>query len=514
VDPFLDYMRIWEVARMNKRELLQSMSFGKRIAEEESDELRSYFVHTDQWRQVFEGKIDVVYGAKGTGKSAIYFLLLAHHDELNQRNIVLIPAENPRGRPVFKDLESNPPTSENEFRFLWKLFFLSLLGHQIREFGWTSSVSRRIVRYLEDAGLIQPQRNLRRILRTALDYARKIMKAESVEGGIQIDPTTGFPTGVHGKITFREPTTEAYEKGLVSVDELLDLADSVFVEHGYRAWILLDRLDVAFADTPELERNALRALFRAYLDILAFDSLKLKVFIRSDIWRQIESGFREASHITRTVTIKWDEPSIMNLIIRRIIQNENFCNEYKINRDKVLSDQNKQGELFYRIFPKQIDTGSRKPTTFRWMLTRAGDSLGVAPREIIHLLDAARQEQIRSLEIGGKEPPGEILFEPSSIKAALSTVSKVRLEQTLYAEYPEYKEVLERLRREKTEQTVESLAKIWGVEKEQAEKTADNLVEIGFFERRNRDGNTTYWVPFLYRDALEMVQGATDAGED
>src|SRR5690606_29211793 len=92
---------------------------------------------------------------------------------------------------------------------------------------------------------------------------------------------------------------------------------------GYQAWVLLDRLDVAFAENVELESNALRALFRVYLDLLALSNVKLKIFLRTDIWARITSeGFREASHITRHVTITWNRSSLLNLVVKRAVHNE------------------------------------------------------------------------------------------------------------------------------------------------------------------------------------------------
>src|SRR5437868_6233296 len=81
-------------------------------------------------------------------------------------------------------------------------------------------------------------------------------------------------------------------------------ANEALIAAGYQLWVLLDRLDVAFAETHALERNALRALFRVYLDLGANEAIKLKIFLRSDIWKRItKEGFREASHITRFVTL-------------------------------------------------------------------------------------------------------------------------------------------------------------------------------------------------------------------
>lgn len=85
------------------------------------------------------------------------------------------------------------------------------------------------------------------------------------------------------------------------------------------------------------------------------------------------------------------------------------------------------------------------------------------------------------------------------------------LEQTLYAEYPELKPYLLKLEREKTNQTPQSLAEIWGVDGVQAVAIADQLVDVGFFQRRGPKDQPMYWVPFLYRPALALIQGSADA---
>ena len=86
-------------------------------------------------------------------------------------------------------------------------------------------------------------------------------------------------------------------------------------------------------------------------------------------------------------------------------------------------------------------------------------------------------------------------------------MSKARLEQTLYAEYPSLRAYCEKLRGDKSAQTSESLANIWSVDSSEAMKIARKLVEVGFFEERIVKDQLTFWVPFLYRDALELVQG-------
>ena len=107
-----------------------------------------------------------------------------------------------------------------------------------------------------------------------------------------------------------------------------------------------------------------------------------------------------------------------------------------------------------------------------------------------------------------------MLFDRAAFKEALPDVSKVRLEQTLYAENASMKPYLEQLDQQKTQQTVVTLARVWELPEARTRALADQLTEVGFFERRGDRDRYTYWVPFLYRDALRMVQGSADASSD
>jgi len=497
---------------LSKADVLQSLSFGERVAEEEIQALERYFVQTDQWRQLYAGDADVVYGAKGAGKSALYANLLSHETQLKQRGVLLVAGENPRGAPVFKDLVDDPPTTEQEFRNLWKLYLLQLVGEKFRADRLSSDEAARLVSTLEGSNLLPKGGGLKAFVRSAIDYVRYFTKPEGVEGTIKLDPATGMPSGVGGKVLFREPNAAAFAAGAVSVESLFSQANMALGHSGLELWMLMDRLDVAFAENLDLEQNALRALFIAYSDVRTFDHIKLKIFLRSDIWERITAvGFREASHITKTLTISWDEKSLMNLVIRRVLQSPKVGEYYHITSDDVLADVARQKELFYRLFPHQVDVGSRRPTTFDWVRTRAQDGTRhTAPREVIHLLSEARSIQLRRLEIGESLPAGDPLIAGATLKSALKEVSKVRLEQTLLAEFPSLRPYILKLRGAKAQQSVGSLEEIWKEGKDRAAEIATLLVENGFFERRGSRDDPDFWVPFLYRDALEMTQGAAD----
>ncbi len=494
---------------MDKLALLKSLSFGARVAEDETAELAKYFVETDQWSRMVKGDIDVVRGDKGAGKSAIYSLLLAREGEFFDRSTLLVPGEKPRGTPVFKDIIARPPTSEVEFVGLWKLYILALVGRKMREYAVKGAAADKLYAALESAGLLDREYDLAGILRVAQDLARRLFKAEALEGGLTLDPTTGQPSGVSGKITFREPTAELRERGFITVDRLLRGANAALEGAQIQVWVLLDRLDVAFAETHELERNALRALFQTYRDLAEYDAIKLKVFLRSDIWARItEGGFREASHITKFVVLEWEQASLLNLMIRRIINNRTLVEAMGIDRERILSDFKAQSELFYRLFPTQVEQGTRKSSTLDWMISRCADGFQkTAPRELIHMMTSLRDKEISRLERGEEPAPDEQLFDRSVFKEALPTVSETRVFQNLLAEHPDLKDPVMKLTGEKTEQTLESLMALWGCDRGQASRISQKLVEVGFFQVRGPKDQTTFWVPFLFRDALKMSQG-------
>lgn len=141
---------------------------------------------------------------------------------------------------------SDPPTSEEQFRGLWKLYFLSLIGAAFRRLNIESQDAARLFEALEQAGLLVHEWSLRGMLRAALDYAKRV---EGVAAEVKVNPVSGQPEGVSAKLTFREPSTERRKLGYISVDCLLEIADRILGAEGMKFWVVLDRLDVAFAES-------------------------------------------------------------------------------------------------------------------------------------------------------------------------------------------------------------------------------------------------------------------------
>src|ERR1700679_4037338 len=129
---------------MEKIDILKQIDFGQRIAEDESDKLERYFMSTDPYRRVLKGEVDVIYGPKGSGKSAIYSVTERESDSLFDRKILIVSAENPRGNTAFSGLTDDPPTSERDFINLWKLYFILITHSVLKEWDIDDQHSKEI----------------------------------------------------------------------------------------------------------------------------------------------------------------------------------------------------------------------------------------------------------------------------------------------------------------------------------------------------------------------------------
>lgn len=480
------------------------ITFGDRVAENESSQLTSYFIKTEEWQKVREGKADVIFGSKGAGKSALYTLLINEKDLLTQEGITLISADKPVGKTVFAEIKNMPPASELEFATLWKVYLAQVIIQQLVKSGNCKGVAADIKNRLVDAGLMEEAATLKRLINSALNFARQLLNIESVEGnGNLADGSIG------GKITFKTPDPKNSKLGFISVDELIENLNTFLEAEHIKCWILFDRLDVAFDEDQDLEKHALRALFKVYRDVDDLESIRLKIFLRDDIWRRItEEGFRESSHITRTTTISWSPQSLLNLIILRAIQNPKIIEKYNVDVKAIQEDHSLQRDLYYKIFPEQVDVGEKQSDTFDWILNRSKDGFGyAAPREVIHFHNeiVVNEKKLRSIGASKFEEPN--LFSRPSIKSATHEVSKVKIEQNLFAEYARLKPYILKLDGSKAEHTLSTLEKAWSTTEDSVKEISGELVGIGFFEQNSARDEGIFKIPFLYRPYLRITQG-------
>ncbi|MCB0211269.1 MAG: hypothetical protein KDJ52_18155 [Anaerolineae bacterium] len=488
---------------MKVQEILNTIEVGNSVAEFDN-QLKNYFVETDIFRALIEDKADIIAGDKGTGKTALYRYLHHRYTEFNElANVELITAFNPSGNPIFQRLAYTGPLDEGQYSAIWKMYILSLVGNWLLQLcdGVYLENTQKLSNLLAQTGLRSQDDRPVTIFSRLTQWVQRFTNPKAAGIDVTFD-ISGIPV-VTPKIEFEDPVPKVadFSSDFILHDDALYLLNASLAENDITIWIALDRLDEAFVGFPDVEMPALRALFRTYLDLLAFERIKLKLFVRKDLFRKItQNRFVNLTHINaRKREIIWDKEDLLVMLCRRLRENKAFL--ALVDRPDVLNEQ-----LFDFIFPEQVDVGERRSTTWNWMISHTKDGNGaIPPRNLIDLVNKAKEEQLRREQ---RQPRVYVdrlpLIEPEAIKRALTRLSHDRLEDTLLAEASRDVAVLiEAFRDSKAEHNDDSIAELFGVDKLKAKSFAKILIDIGFFEQTKE----SYKIPILYRDGLNITLG-------
>jgi len=487
------------------KDVLRQLELGSSVAEHD-EALEDYFIETEVFAALVANRRDTIAGDKGTGKTALYRILEKRYPTLLD-DVEVLAGFNPAGAPVFQRLAEGEPMEEGQYITIWKAYVLSLVGNWILQLneGAFSHKMNDLDALLRKTGLRSADDSAGTIFSQIVNLFRRITNPKSAEVSAAITPD-GLPV-ISPHIEFGDaPSTEE----LVRHDEALRLLDDVLDEVGYSVWVVLDRLDEAFQGFPQAEIPALRGLLRTYLDLSEFDRLTLKLFVRKDLFRRIiEGGFVNLTHVNaRKVEIVWDEEDLFDLLCRRLRENAAFVEALG------LSTAASNDDLFYAVFPRQVDQGSRRPTTWNWILARIRDGNGIAPpRNLIDLVTKAQEAQLRKEQRGATEfdstGDGGVI-QSEAIKRGLAALSTERVEDTLLAEAGEYAPLIERFRDGRAEHNDDSLAETLNVPKVAVRAEVKPLLEIGFLEQTGE----TFKVPMIYRGGLSITQGKAFAPDE
>lgn len=494
------------------KDVLRGLDLGNSVAEFD-ESLEKYFVENEAFHALVSGKIDVVAGDKGTGKTALYRIMQKRHRAIEAiEKVEILPGFNPAGSPVFQKLVQGHVLTEGMYVSVWKAYLLSLVGNWVLDIVGDegSQLFRKMEKMLDQTGLRSKDQKPETILGKIVGYFFR--KPSATEVSVTVTET-GLPLFAR-KAMYASDTKEIENENPLEIkhEEALELLDSCLRELDISVWVALDRLDEAFQGFPDIEIPALRALLRTYLDLKAFKNLQLKLFLRRDLFRRIVgANFVNLTHINaRMGEILWDERDLLNLLCRRVRDNSGLVKQLNASE---LSDV----QLFYRIFPPKVEQATRKPTSLAWIMARIRDGNGIQPpRNLLDLVMLARDEQLRAESRSPREfSEDQPLIEADSLKKALDRLSERRVVDTLLAEAgPDTAELIEKFRREKAEHNLASLASLLASQGDQLHKDIELLKQVGFLEELR----SSWKIPMLYRGGLQIRMGKAfddhDAGEE
>lgn len=491
---------------MKRDQLLQKLSLGNSVAEFDAD-LAHYFLETNTFRRLVEDQVDIVAGDKGSGKSAIYRYINDNSTTLpTLKDVVVLPGFNPSGMPVFQRLAESGILSEGQYISIWKAYILSLVGNwAIPFFEGDSALPPEVVRLdklLRSRDLRANMDGAESIFSRIVGWLKRVLNPKSVGIEMKFD-ALGVPiiTPTATYVDLGEiQETDPESKETLSYQDSLRLLDDVVGGLGVTVWVFLDRLDEAFVGYPQIETPALRALLRAYLDLLSLKNVRLKIFIRRDLLSKVMmGGFVNLTHVfARQAEIIWNTDDLFSLLCRRIAGNKEF-----VSMAEAEGYSADPASLFAAMLPEEVEPNKRQ-TTWQWILSKTKDGKGrIQPRNLIDLLIFAQDEQIRREQFS---PYHRVfpLITPQAVLNAFDRLSKQRVEDTIIAESSsEVAACIHRLRDSKAEHNNESLAEEFCIAPADLKPLVELLLEIGFFEQR--DG--VYRIPMLYRKGLNIRMG-------
>lgn len=486
---------------MRVSEILNDLNLGKSVAESDR-RLDSYFIDTHTFNVLTKGQRDIVAGDKGTGKTALYRILMARHRQLEHlRTTEIVTAFNISGSPVFQQLLAIPEQTEGQYIAFWKTYLLTLIGNWMLDKHTIikQSALRRVEFFLTQNSLKTADISPGNIFTRLLNRFPKNFVPKTIEVDLGVSEI-GQPR-LKPRIEFAPPAA-VQPPNFFGVDYVsgLKLLEAALLESNLTVWIALDRLDEAFLGHPGVEIPALRALLRCYLDLQAIDHIRLKLFLRKDLFRKVTAGrFVNLTHINdQKIEIIWDDEDLLNLLIVRVKDNPLVVDELHLNG---LSNE----ECFYKLFPAKISQGENQSITWKWVLSRIRDgNKVVAPRNLIDFVENCREAQLRSeIRTPREYASGIPLIEADAVRKAHKILSQTRVQDTLIAESAELAPFIERFRKKKAEHNLDSLCELHQVSVDEVMNIAKALIEVGFLE----EVGSTYKVPMLYRDGLGITQG-------
>ncbi|MFZ2056408.1 MAG: hypothetical protein WAV54_03245 [Acidimicrobiales bacterium] len=293
---------------------LKSLDFGEPVAENEADQLASYFVETASYREVLNRSLTIFVGRKGAGKSA-NFLRAADTMRSQPRNLVCVI--QPSGYELASLVRLLAQFHAEDERMyaveaLWQYLLVTEIVRTV-----AADLSDRLIPVAPES----PQAEL-------IDYADR--HELNNEFAVRLERAVASALGNSGESIEERRADLArrmHQHELAEVRELL----SAVLGRKDRVCILIDNLDKAWTRTADLDQLAhlllglLTSVQRLRHSFARSDSrrhaidLSLAVFLRSDIFEKVASLAAEPDKLPISRLVWTDNDLLLRVIEERYV---------------------------------------------------------------------------------------------------------------------------------------------------------------------------------------------------
>ncbi|ADO72037.1 P-loop ATPase, Sll1717 family [Stigmatella aurantiaca] len=340
---------------------VRRLSFGALSAERDINEgLKSYFVESDAYRNLRDGKKMVALGNRGAGKSAI-FKMIAEHERARKSVVIELSPEDYSYELLAKTMlpeERGSWAKHGAYTAAWKhLLYVLVMKEAVRQgAAIKTGAEAKIYEYLRD----------------------KHKHTETNPVGMLIS----YLKRLEGiKIGNFEASLKARElQQLYSLEELAPLLEPLnSLCKRRRVVVLIDELDKGW-DKSEDAVAFVAGLFQASVAITQqTPHLRVLISLRRELYESIPALYDDAQKVRDIIqTIEWDEPQLLDLIARRIA--------HSLPDTTKLSPESR----WNIVFSETLDY--RKTKSFNYLVDRTL----YRPREMIQLAILIREHMVDS----------------------------------------------------------------------------------------------------------------------
>ncbi|MDR3687197.1 MAG: hypothetical protein P4L93_09610 [Coriobacteriia bacterium] len=324
---------------------LGEMSFGS--ADASTDELlEPCFCEVAPIRRILSDEYTIILGEKGVGKSAVFNMIDRGRLRLiTDRGTLVLPIDERFQYQSIREsvLAQVKPYSKSQgfrHRVVWETFLLfRMLDFLNEQLG--SSLPPDLAQAAKATkillgGIDKPD------FTDILENAKYDIDVE-VELGATGTITPKMGVGVaSGKPPHQKArSTEEYS---LNADKYKRAINDFLRSQGVCLYILIDRLDDFTSDKNyDAQRTMLEGLLDCEMDYQRFDSIKLKIFLRKDLFERLmlPSGGKDKV-LNRTTELTWDDEHIREFIARRILHN--YRRLFEVDSFGFVTDE---GELYF-----------------------------------------------------------------------------------------------------------------------------------------------------------------------
>jgi cellulose biosynthesis protein BcsQ len=482
IDEDTNEIRLKEILTSTDRrwQIIESLQFPPLNAAALSQNLSELFQKTANFEKFLDETTCLIKGRKGTGKTALYLLLLKHqsvaqqlaHGRLN--NVIFFSGhgsfhETRPSRNEFQIINQNLEENKGSWEAFWRAYLLLRIAHN---------------KELQVSKIIQGDKfqDLRSILKK---LSRDHWQSEHTQTLIQLSVDSQLR---------------------LVIPDALDLIHQKQRNNGQNLWFLYDDLDEDFPETDGIRQKALTGLFQLIqaCDARRLTSIRFKVFLREDIWSHL--NFDNKSHFNgRDLLLEWTRVDFLRLALRQAMQSPDF--KHLVDRSSPIEsiDQATEESLDSALEPlwgSRRRRGSKAKYVSRWIYERLTDSSGTTfPRSLSALLQGAKEQELTYKGQTSVQPPTDRLLRSKSLEIGLEKASEERCD-AIKQEYPDLCPFFDALEGIPALPSREELDSVWqktaqGV-RATFEEFADYLSEIGLAKWRVKEQRYDFADIYVY----------------